>query len=237
MSRVRHAALTHAGLVRAVNEDAVVALPEIGVYAVADGMGGHEAGDLASATVVEALAAVPEGLPPARRLGAVRAALEGAHEAIRAESLRRGGGTIGTTVVALVLAEGGFAVLWAGDSRLYRFREGVVELLTTDHSAVAELVLSGRMGWDEVEGLPGSNVVTRAVGVGEALELEERRGEVRLGDRLLLCSDGLNRHAGFGALCRTATGTPIETICDRLLKLAVDGGAEDNVSMVVVDVD
>ncbi|WP_209426231.1 protein phosphatase 2C domain-containing protein [Pararhodobacter sp. SW119] len=233
---IRFSATSHVGRVRKVNEDAILATPETRVWAVADGMGGHAAGDVASRIVIDQLAMLPEGQEPADLMRAVRDALHRAHDQIRQEAAARQVDTMGATVVTLVLADGHFVAFWAGDSRLYRFRDGEVEMLTTDHSAVAEMVLDGEMTWDEAELHPLSNMVTRAVGVGEELELDKVRGELHPGDRFLLCSDGLSKYATFATLRRLVPRAPIETVTDTLLNLALDGGANDNVSIIVVDV-
>ncbi len=233
---IRYSATTHVGRVRKVNEDAILATPETRVWAVADGMGGHAAGDVASRIVIDQLAMLPEGLAPGELMQSVREALHRAHAQIRDEARSRHVDTMGATVVTLVLADGHFVAFWAGDSRLYRFRHGEVEMLTTDHSAVADLVTAGEISWDEAELHPLSNMVTRAVGVGEVLELDKIRGEVQRGDRFLLCSDGLSKYAGFDALRRLVPRAPIETVTDTLLNRALEGGASDNVSIIVVDV-
>jgi serine/threonine protein phosphatase PrpC len=235
MGPIRHNALTHVGRVRSVNEDSILALPDQRIWVVSDGMGGHTAGDFASQAIVEAVASVPADLPAADRMQAVRTAIARAHTAIRIEAERRAT-TVGATVVALMLAEEHFVAFWAGDSRLYRFRNGGIELLTTDHSVVAELVTSGEMTWDEVEALPQSNAITRAAGVGDTLTLDKIRGDILSGDRFLLCSDGLNKYAGFEALRRAVTGAPIETVSEKLVQMALDGGGGDNISVIVVDV-
>lgn len=236
MSQARYSATSHVGRVRKINEDSVLSLPDLKIWVVSDGMGGHAAGDYASQTVVEAIAALPTDVPPTELMHRLRGALLTAHDTIRAEAARRGAGIVGATVVALMLANGHFVAFWAGDSRLYRFRDGQIEMLTTDHSMVAELVLAGVMDWDEAEHHPQSNAITRAVGVGDVLEIEKVRGEVRPGDRFLLCSDGLTKYAGFQALRRAVVGAPLETVCDRLLQIALEGGGADNISVIVVDV-
>jgi len=236
MNTIRHSAISHVGKVRRVNEDSILSLPDQKIWVVSDGMGGHEAGDFASQTVVEAIAALPGDQPPADMMRGLRAAVMQAHETIRAETARRGAKVVGATVVALMLTDGHFVAFWAGDSRLYRFRDGGIEMLTTDHSTVAALVAAGGMSWDEAEHHPQSNAITRAVGVGEVLDLDKVRGDVRPGDRYLICSDGLTKYAGFETLRRIATTTPIETVCERLLQLALDGGGADNISLIVVDV-
>ncbi len=236
MSLIRHSAVTHVGKVRQLNEDSILSLPDQRIWVVADGMGGHAAGDFASQTIVETVAAITPDLPPAERMQALRGALNASHVAVQAESARRGGATVGAAVVALMVTDGHFVAFWAGDCRLYRMRDGQIELLTTDHSLVAELVMTGRLSWDEADLHPQSNAITRAIGVGEEAGLEKIRGEILPGDRFLLCSDGLNKHAGFEVLRRAMAGTPIEIVADKLLQIALDGGGEDNVSVIVVDV-
>lgn len=233
---IRYAATTHVGRVRRVNEDAILSLPDQRIWIVADGMGGHAAGDFASQTVTEAVAMLPVDLPPGDLMRRVRGAILDAHTTILAEAEARGGAVIGTTVVALILSEGHFAALWAGDSRLYRFRGGQIEMLTTDHSLVAEMVLAGELTWDEAEHHPQSNAITRAVGVGGDLALDKVHGALEPGDRFLLCSDGLNKYASLATLKSLVTAAPIETLADRLLQLALDAGGADNISVIVVDV-
>lgn len=234
--RVRYSARSHVGLKRKVNEDAVLALPEEGLWLVADGMGGHEAGDYASRLIADMVAAIPPGLEPGARLGALRDAIRHAHAVIREEATARGGKTIGATVASLMLANGHFVALWAGDSRIYLLRDGEIRMLTSDHSFVAELVRAGDMSWDEAEQHPQSNAITRAVGVGEDLDLDKVRGPALAGDRFLLCSDGLSKYAPFAVLQKALSEMPIETVSDRLVQTALDGGGADNVTVIVVDV-
>lgn len=231
----RFTARTHIGRVRKLNEDAVLALPELGVWVVADGMGGHDAGDFASQCIVEAIAALPTDLPPGELMQAVRSAIQNAHAEIQAESDRRGGVTIGATVVALIIAGSHFVCLWAGDSRLYLCREGHVEMLSHDHSLVADLVEAGQLTWDEAERHPQSNAITRAVGVGEELELDKVRGEVMPGDRFLLCSDGLTKYADSATLSAHLRAGRIESLADDLVEFALAGGGADNISVIVVE--
>ncbi len=234
--RVRYSARSHVGLKRKLNEDAVLALPEENLWLVADGMGGHEAGDYASRLVADMVAAIPAGLPPSDRMVSLRDVLRQAHAAIRAEAEARGGGTIGTTVACMMLANGHFVGLWAGDSRIYLLRNNQIQMLTTDHSVVADLVLAGQMSWDEAEQHPQSNAINRAVGVGDELELDKIRGEVQPGDRFLICSDGLSKYATFPMLEKALSEMPIETVADQLIQTALDGGGADNISVIVVDI-
>ena len=233
MTHLRHSALTHVGRVRKINEDSILALEDHRVWVVADGMGGHAAGDFASQTIVGPV--MPNDPDPAEHMRGLRNAILGAHDSILKEIETRGGGTIGAAVVALMIAGGHFVCFWAGDSRLYRLRGGEIEMLTTDHSVVAELVQGGVMTWDEAENHPQSNAITRAVGVGDTLELDKIRGEIEPGDRYLLCSDGLNKYAGFEVLQNALKDTPIETVAGKLLSIALEGGGADNISIIVID--
>ncbi len=236
MRRTRFVAQTHTGLVRKANEDAILALPEHEIWVVADGMGGHDAGDYASRLIADMVATIPQGLDPGAKMHALRDAIHGAHRAIQAEAANRGGATIGATVAALVVSQGHFLCLWAGDSRIYRLRGGKIELLTSDHSAVAEYVHAGKMSWDEADQHPQSNAITRAVGIEGELILDKVRGETEPGDRFLLCSDGLTKYATFAMLEDVLSATPLETLGDRLIQIALAGGGGDNVSAIVVDV-
>lgn len=235
-SRVRYNARSHVGLKRKVNEDAVLALPEQNLWVVSDGMGGHEAGDYASRLITDLIATIEPGLTATERMHAVRDAIQKAHQVIRAEATSRGVSVIGATVASLMLANSHFVGIWAGDSRIYRLRAGEIQMLTADHSVVASLVESGQMSWDEAEHHPQSNAITRAVGVGDELELDKVRGEVEPGDRFLICSDGLTKYATFGMLEDTMSNEPIETVVDKLIQIALNGGGADNITVVVVDV-
>ena len=234
--RVRYNARSHVGLKRKVNEDAVLALPEQSIWVVSDGMGGHEAGDYASRLITDLIATIDPALPATDRMHALRHAIQKAHGMIREEAAARGVSVIGATVASLMLANGHFVGIWAGDSRIYRVRDGAIQMLTADHSIVASLVEAGQMSWDEAEHHPQSNAITRAVGVGDELELDKVRGEVEQGDRFLICSDGLTKYATFGMLENVMSHEPLETVVDRLIQIALDGGGADNITVVVVDI-
>lgn len=233
--RARYSARSHVGLQRPVNEDAILSLPEVSLWLVADGMGGHEAGDYASRLICDVVATLEGNGAPGDRLRQLRDLIVRAHETIRDEGARRGGVTIGATVVTLMMAQDHFVCLWAGDSRLYRLRDGAIEMLTHDHSLVAGLVAAGQMDWDEAERHPQSNAITRAVGVGDELDLDKVNGPLQQGDRFLLCSDGLSKYATFAMLEKVLREAPIETVADRLVQIALDGGGADNISVIVVD--
>lgn len=234
--RVRFNARSHVGLKRKVNEDSVLALPEQSIWVVSDGMGGHEAGDFASRLITDMIATIEPNLPATDRMHSLRHAIHKAHRVIRAEADARGVATIGATVASLMLANSHFVGIWAGDSRIYRLHGGQIQMLTADHSLVASLVESGKMTWDEAEHHPQSNAITRAVGVGDELELDKVRGMVEPGDRFLICSDGLTKYATFKMIEDVLRVEPLETVVDRLIQIALDGGGADNITVVVVDI-
>jgi serine/threonine protein phosphatase Stp1 len=235
-SNVRYNAKTHVGLKRKVNEDSVLALPDHKIWLVSDGMGGHEAGDYASRLITDLVATIAPELSATERMHALRDAIQKAHRVIRAEADARGVAVIGATVASLMLANSHFVGIWAGDSRIYLLRNGEIQMLTADHSVVASLVEAGQMSWDEAEHHPQSNAITRAVGVGDELELDKVRGEVAPGDRFLICSDGLTKYATFAMLEDTMKSNPLETVVDSLIQIALSGGGADNITVVVVDV-
>lgn len=212
----------------------MVARPDLGLWAVADGAGGHGGGALASAAVAEALLALPAGLAGAALLAALRTALAATHAALQAQAAQRGAGALlASTVAVLVLEAAQFRVLWAGDSRLYRLRGGRLERLTRDHSLVQELVVAGLLAEAEAERHPQANVITRAVGQAGALELEELAGRVLPGDRFLLATDGLFKDLPEPELAaRLRAGADAEA----LVAAAVAAGGRDNASAVVVAV-
>lgn len=234
--RVRYIATTHRGNVRAVNEDSVLALPDAGVWLVSDGMGGHQGGQFSSQTVADSVAMLIPDASGGLDAKAVVKAINSAHGIIRREAERIGVQVMGATVVALILKDDHYVGLWSGDSRLYRLRGDDLDMLSTDHSAVAELVLAGRMTWDEADHSPLSNQITQAVGVGEDPGLEGVEGTVESGDRFLLCSDGLTKYANRETMRDIMADVSIERVGEKLLGIALDGGGDDNISLVVVDI-
>lgn len=225
-------ARTHAGAVRRRNEDALVERPDLGLWAVADGAGGHGAGDVASAAVAAALEGIPPGLSAAELLAQLRLRLMGVHASLQAQAAALGEGrVIATTVVALLARNGHYACLWAGDSRLYRLRGGVLEPLTRDHSLVQEMVDRGELDEAAAELHPQANIILRAVGGGGALELDKVSGPILPGDAFLLCSDGLFKAlpaAEIAALLASGGGA------GTLIAAALAARARDNVSAVVL---
>jgi protein phosphatase/serine/threonine-protein phosphatase Stp1 len=233
----RSFAATHVGAVRSRNEDNFVNRPDLGIWAVADGAGGHQAGEVAAQMVAEALSEVPAGLAAAELLAEVRLRIMEAHDNIRAEAARRGGHAIlATTVVALLAHRSHFACLWAGDSRAYLLRAGRLSLVTHDHSLVQELVDAGAISPAEALNHPRANVITRAVGADFAtLELDKMTDRLRPGDRFLLCSDGLSKTLPEGELSRLL-GIDAVSPAESLIAAALDRRCDDNVTAITVDV-
>ena len=227
LCQFRSAAASHPGKVREKNQDAFLDRPEVGVWAVADGLGGHNEGEVASRMVCDALADWAPDFnfdrtidDASRRIGEVNA-----HLFRRAASSPRGG-PIATTVVALLTRACESAVVWAGDSRAYLLRGGVLDRLTRDHS-VAEADGPGRD--------PESNVVTRALGAEAGIRLDVARFPVLPGDRFLLCSDGVSRVVPDAEIGKALGGKDIRSAVDGLINAALAAGGPDNVTALVVE--
>jgi serine/threonine protein phosphatase Stp1 len=238
----RSAAATHAGARRHENQDAFLNRPDLGVWAVADGAGGHSCGALAAQAVIAALDGIPLGLTASELLVQLRLRLDGAHAGLLRETETLGENAVMASTVVVLIARGEhFACLWAGDSRAYRLRGGVLELLTHDHSVVQELVDAGAIDPVSAETHPEANLITRAVGDGCAeLRLEKIVGSVAEGDRFLLCSDGISKTLGASALAELMAGPSNDGgdagLAERLLDTALARGASDNITAVVVGV-
>ena len=225
--RFRSAAATDVGRVREINEDAFLERPEIGLWAVADGLGGHSDGDVASRMVCDALA----DLGPDAGFEDLIAATGDRVQQVNEHLLRAATRPVnpvrsGSTLVALCARGTRCAVLWAGDSRAYRWRDGRLDQLTADHSALHP---DGLIGGDE------SHAITRAVGAEETLTLDVHRDRVRAGDRFLLCSDGLTRAVPERLIHGWMQHADIRETVDGLVQAALDAGAPDNVTVLVVD--
>ena len=226
---------TDVGRVRSLNEDALLDRGDIGLWAVADGMGGHDAGDFASQAIMDALGQVAPPTDGSSFLRDVEERIQGAHAALRRESVVRGsGGIIGSTVVALLAWDRHYACVWAGDSRLYLLRGGELRQVSRDHSLVQDLVEAGELAPEEAESHPQANVVTRAVGAVEDLVLDKTHEQISTGDMFLLCSDGLTRHVSDQEIAAVLTGETAPGAAQVLIDLALERGARDNVTTVVV---
>jgi serine/threonine protein phosphatase PrpC len=232
----RSAARTHVGTVRRRNEDAVLERAEIGLWAVADGAGGHERGDYASGRIITALRHLDPALSGLSLVEEVKGSLAEVNRDVRAKAARIGpSALIGSTVAVLLIWDGQCCCLWAGDSRLYRMRAGQLSQLSRDQSHVQDLVDRGEILPEAAAAHPMANIVTNLIGAFDRLVLEERRDRLEPGDILLLCSDGLSSALMDAEIADLLTGSPLAATADRLIEAALDQGARDNVSAVVVE--
>jgi protein phosphatase/serine/threonine-protein phosphatase Stp1 len=229
---VASSAATHRGSVRPGNEDAMLSNDPLGLWIVADGAGGHGAGEVASRAVVEALADLPPTLSAAEVLAQLRLRLAAVHGSLQARSEAEGRARpMATTVVALMLRGEHYAVLWAGDSRAYLLRGGTLLRVTRDHSLVQEMVDAGVVTEAEAENHAQANVITRAIGADGPLELEKAMGRVFPGDLFLLCSDGLFKAMDESQIAARLLGG---ISAPALVEAAVAMGARDNVTAILV---
>ena len=227
------ASRTDVGRFRMYNEDSVLDLPERGLWVVADGMGGHSSGDYASNAIVSGLS----GVQPPASLEAfadeVRQRLDDVNRHIN-ETSAQNKATMGSTVVGLLANGGHGVVLWAGDSRAYRYRSGELSRLTRDHSQVEELVRLGLLAPDEAERHPAKNLITRAVGIAESLYLDSEILDLAVNDIFLLASDGLYQEVDEKTISECLSLGDCQSSCDALIESTLSQLARDNVSVVVV---
>jgi protein phosphatase len=233
--RIESAAATDVGKARSINEDRYLARPDLGLWLVADGMGGHQAGDFASQTLVGEL----DKLEPAASASALLTALEerviAANRRLREAAGERGESImIGCTVAALVIFDDAFACVWSGDSRIYLIRSGAIAQITRDHTEAQELVDRGTLSPEEAKTWPRRNVVTRAIGVFDQPELEMVQGRISDGDIFVICSDGLTQHVADEEIARMASLRPLAEAVERLIGTTLERGAVDNVTVVTV---
>jgi serine/threonine protein phosphatase PrpC len=225
--------LTHEGLVRSANEDAHLLRNDVGLWAVADGMGGHENGQWAAATIVAALARAPFTGDFGADVGVVEAAMAEANSTIR-EQAEKIGKRMGSTTVVLMADGRRFACLWVGDSRIYRLRGDTLERLTRDHTQVQEMVDKGILSAAEADDHPMGHVLSRAVGVEEPLRLDVIDGELDAGDVFLLCSDGLSGVIAEEDIRKALTETDSRSAARQLMEKTMSEGAPDNVTLITV---
>jgi protein phosphatase len=231
----RTAWVSDTGRVRELNEDSVLSKPEIGLWAIADGMGGYGGGDLASQTVVEALKTLAPSASASHLLDAFEQKIVRANSDLRALAASRHAAALGTTLVALIVHGAHFACVWCGDSRAYLRRDGALSQISRDHSEVQELIDRGVLGEEEARTWPRRNVVTRAIGAADEAQLEIVDGQIHAGDRFLLCSDGLTVHVARDEIATLLSADDPQSAVDDLLDLTLDRGASDNISILVVD--
>jgi protein phosphatase len=242
---IEYALESHPGQVRPLNEDAIGARPDLGLFVLGDGLGGYNAGEIASTMAVSALLskladdydyAQASGVPfdPRRTLSERLIEMNGIITRAAAHSTAFEG--MATTIVIAWILGDRLWIAHAGDSRLYRFREGVLEGLTRDHSFSQELLDAGMVTEEEARLLPAKNLVTRALGAGGDVDPEVNEYPLRVGDVLMLCSDGLTEMIDdvqiAGAIF--ASVPDVQRAAQRLVDLANAAGGRDNVSVIVI---
>ncbi|HEX8085848.1 MAG TPA: Stp1/IreP family PP2C-type Ser/Thr phosphatase [Solirubrobacteraceae bacterium] len=223
---------SHTGRQRRANEDALYARTPL--FAVADGMGGAQAGEIASRIAVESLgeAGVPEGAAERRLAEIVQQANERIHAVSREDSSRAG---MGTTMTVLLFGEDEVTVAHVGDSRAYLLRDGELERLTEDHSLVEEYRRLGRLTDEEAENHPQRSIITRALGPEEHVDVDTRTLRGRAGDVFLICSDGLTTMIKEALIAETLRSAPsLHDAGERLIEAANDAGGRDNITVILV---
>lgn len=224
---------SHMGRVRSENEDSFIVRPEAGLWAVADGIGGHDDGKFASQTVVDQLDTMGRAISPGDLLARAEDRLVRANQHLRDVAHERGV-TMGSTVVALLIHGRYYAIAWSGDSRVYLVRGGQIRMLSSDHNEARELMDKGILTPEEARRWPRRNVITRAVGVHEDPNIEVVRGELAENDQFILCSDGLTNHVSDADILAHLHGRSAQGACDALVETTLQRGATDNVTVVAV---
>jgi len=233
---MRMASRTHQGNVRATNQDALIVQPgNHGLYGVADGMGGHNAGDVASRMAVLLLSRVLEGAKPSTEL--LRAGIEEVNLMIYEEQCKDANlSGMGTTITVLWEDDDRILLGHVGDSRAYRIRNMQISQISQDHSMVGELLRDGLITREEALRHPYRNVITRALGAAEKIEVDTLILDKQRGDKYLICSDGLYEYVSEETVLAILKRTPLEEAADQLLTLALEGGGRDNISLVIAEV-
>jgi protein phosphatase len=228
------ASRTHPGHVRDVNEDACLDQSAAGLWAVADGMGGHTLGEFASGLAMQGLKGLPEADDLEQRVSAAIGRLREVNRRLRAEAQWREVPIIGTTIAALVAAGSHCSCLWAGDSRIYLFRAGNLIQLTRDHNHLEAACSRPIARSDDTLARPRKNWITRAIGAEDTLDIDRATVELRDGDIFLLCTDGLSNEVSDLSIEQALLPGNCSVACDALLDMALGSEARDNITAVVV---
>jgi serine/threonine protein phosphatase PrpC len=231
--RWRSALRTDVGKVRKLNEDSGLDRPDNRLWCVADGMGGHSAGDLASQMIINSLAKVKDAAQLSEHVDFVEHSILGVNNRLHELSSAQNQ-TSGSTVVVLLGGDHHCVYMWAGDSRLYRLRDASLTQLTTDHTQAELYVEQGLISREHAADHPSGNMVTRAVGAAESLFLDIDIADALPGDKYLLCSDGLDKHVPDPEIEAVMRDGEPQEIVDKLVELTLARGASDNVTVCAV---
>jgi len=237
MTTFRAGAVTDVGRVRSNNQDSLL-VREGELFAVADGMGGHQGGEVASATALEILGRAYDEPTTPTLVRAVRSANQAVFDKASGDPDLKGMGTTLTALADVNTPEGKrLAIVNVGDSRLYRLRGGAIEQLTVDHSLVASLVQQGRITPEEAESHPQRNILTRALGIDEVVAVDSWEVEPVPGDRFLICSDGLFNEVTENRIISTMQRLDVPSdAAEELVRLANEGGGRDNITVALARV-
>ncbi|MEO8175895.1 MAG: protein phosphatase 2C domain-containing protein [Sphingomicrobium sp.] len=230
---------THVGLQRKINEDSIFVGSDRALWAVADGMGGHDAGEIASTMVTDALRCLPLGGDLDELAARTVESLQQVNRELINLAQSQDGerqSTIGTTVVGLAIANGSYRCFWLGDSRAYCLRGGQITRISRDHSLVQNLVDAGMLKPEEADTHENANLITRAVGAAPTIEVDVVSGETQPGDQFLLASDGLTRVVRDSELAAELARGTLAQAADTLLETVLARGAPDNVSLIIIKI-
>lgn len=231
--------LTDIGCKRLHNEDAFLASNSKGLWVVADGMGGHDAGDLASSSLVKNLDRIMISESLEDSVSDIEKSIQATNDELNdiaadTDSIT----TIGTTIAMMAARGNDGVVLWAGDSRVYRLRKGVLEQVSRDHSVINDLIDKGVITERDAQSHPDRNKITRSIGINDSVDLERRNVSILEGDRYLICTDGLTKHITDTQMSMLASpelnGKSVEA-AKALIKAALDAGTTDNITAIVID--
>jgi len=226
---------TNVGMVRTVNEDSIMTKPDIGLWAVADGMGGYEAGDVASNMIVTSLTEIGKHGHLNTFIDDIEdKIIDANHRILEYSEIMHDGRTLGSTVISLIIKGQVGICLWAGDSRLYLLRNNQLQQLSRDHSYVQELLNKGSISHEEALNHPDANVITRAVGTSDELYIDISSFNVQLGDTFLLCSDGLYNSVDETEIEYHMRSYDTDNAVKQLIVKSLENGAPDNVSIIIV---
>ena len=228
---------THPGKVRTVNEDACLDLPELGLWAVADGMGGHEGGEIASRLIIDQLKNINEPSEIHSFVAEIKQRLLDANQQLRQMASQRfHNRTIGSTIVAMAAFGNQCAFIWVGDSRIYRLRDSSLERITKDHSMVEDYIAQGLIQAEDAESSGIANVLTRAVGAEDDLLIDHKIDRLEANDAYLLCSDGLYREVNEQQISECMSLSNSGESAKQMLSIALKNQAKDNISVGVVQI-
>ena len=226
---------TNVGMVRTVNEDSVMVNPDAGLWAVADGMGGYEAGDIASKMIVSSLEEIEKGEYLSDVVDKIEdKILDANHRILEYSEIMHDGRMLGSTIVSLLIKGQVGVCMWAGDSRLYLLRNNQLQQLSRDHSHVQELLDQGTITEEDAINHPDGNVITRAVGTSKELYVDITAFNVQIGDTFLLCSDGLYNAVDESEISYHMQSHDIDNAIKQMIVKSLENGAPDNVSIIMV---